>query len=163
MRTRAVPLYALLLTIPCVTPRAVAAQRLESAAWLAGCWEQAAGARIAHEQWMAPRGGLMLGMSRTVVRDTAREFEHLRIESRGGRVAYVAHPSGQAETVFSATQVTDTILRFENPAHDFPQRIQYRRISRDSIVARIEGSRPQQPVRGIDFPMRRVSCGGDGA
>ncbi|MBL0170351.1 MAG: hypothetical protein IPP90_06385 [Gemmatimonadaceae bacterium] len=72
----------------------------------------------------------------------------------------MAHPSGQAETVFPATIVHDTLLVFNNPAHDFPQQISYRRVGRDSVVARIEGTRGGQ-VRGVNFPMKRVRCGGD--
>jgi len=132
---------------------------LSRASWLAGCWELAAPGRVTSEQWMAPSGGLMLGMSRTVVRDTAREFEHLRVEAKGGAVAYVAHPSGQAETRFPATELTDSLLVFSNPTHDFPQTIKYRKVSADALVARIEGMRGGQ-LRGIDFPMRRVRCGG---
>jgi hypothetical protein len=101
----------------------------------------------------------MMGMSRTVVRDTVREFETLRIEMRNGVPAYVAMPSGQKETVFSLTAVSDTSVVFANPAHDFPQRIMYRRIGRDSLVARIEGPQGGQ-TRAINFPMRRVSCTG---
>jgi hypothetical protein len=48
---------------------------------------------------------------------------------------------------------------FENPAHDFPQRIAYRRLSADSIVARISAERDGKS-RGMDIRMKRVSCGG---
>lgn len=126
-------------------------------AWLAGCWELRAGARVTHEQWMASAGGVMLGMSRTVVRDTVREWEHLYLGPRAGGLAYVARPVRQAETAFGATAVNDTMAVFENLAHDFPQRIIYRRRGADSVVARIEGPRNGQ-LRGLDFPMRRVSC-----
>lgn len=149
-----------------VSPRAARGQdalaqdALAQAAWLGGCWEMVSGARVTQEQWMAPKGGLMTGMSRTFVRDTAREYEFLRIQSRGGRTAYIAHPVGQAETTFPATVLTDSLLVFSNPAHDFPQQISYRRVSRDSLVARIEGPRGGQ-VRGIDFPMRRAQCAGE--
>lgn len=125
--------------------------------WMAGCWELRAGARVVHEQWMAPLGGMMLGISRTVVRDTVREFEQLRVENRAGQATYVARPSGQAETAFTATTVTDTLVMFSNPAHDFPQRIIYRMRGADSLVARIEGDQGGQ-VRGMNFPMQRVSC-----
>ena len=142
---------------PSVAPDRTGIDRL---AWMAGCWEQRTGARIGHEQWMAPLGGTMLGMSRTVVRDTTREYEHLRIEQRAtGEVAYIASPSGQPTATFVASVVSDTLVRFENPQHDFPQRIQYRRVRADSLVARIEGTRNGQ-VRGIDYPLRRVACGG---
>jgi hypothetical protein len=134
---------------------------LSQLGWIAGCWELKAGARTILEQWMAPAGGLMLGMSRTVVRDTAREFEQVRIELRSGRPSYVAKPSGQAEAAFDAETVTDTMVVFANPTHDFPQRISYRRVGADSLVARIEGKQGDK-VRGIDFPMRRVGCSGAG-
>ena len=141
---------------PALAQAPMGVQRL---GWMAGCWELRAGSRIIHEQWMAPLGGMMLGMSRTVVRDTAREFEQLRVENRGGQASYVAHPSGQAETAFAAATLTDTLVVFSNPAHDFPQRILYRARGADSLLARIEGDQNGK-TRGINFPMRRISCGG---
>ena len=127
--------------------------------WLSGCWELRTASRVTHEQWMQPLASQMMGMSRTVVRDTVREFEVLRIEKRAGVPTYVALPSGQKETLFPATLVSDTMAIFANPAHDFPQRIIYRRVGSDSLVARIEGPR-NGTTRGIDFPMRRSSCTG---
>src|SRR5688500_18858184 len=94
------------------------------------------------EMWMPPAGGVMLGASRTTVGGAAREFEHLRISTRGDTLVYTALPSGQRETEFRATAATDQMLVFENRAHDFPQVIRYRRVSADSIVARIEGPGP---------------------
>jgi hypothetical protein len=132
---------------------------VRTAGWLAGCWELRGGARVTTEMWMAPAGGLMLGASRTVVRDTTREFESLRLSMRDGKLTYTAIPSRQTETSFPAILVSDTALVFENLAHDFPQRIIYRRVGADTVVARIEGPRGGQ-TRGVDFPMRRVSCGG---
>ena len=156
---RSALLAILLLTAPDAHPSTTAVG-IGQLAWLGGCWEQRAGARIGHEQWMAPLGGTMMGMSRTVVRDTTREYEHLRIETaRDGGIAYVALPSGQAETRFGGIVVSDTLVVFENPTHDFPQRISYRPIGTDSLVARIEGTRNGQ-VRGINFPMHRVRCVG---
>jgi hypothetical protein len=126
-------------------------------AWLAGCWERTNGPTIIEEQWMRPRGGAMLGMSRTVRRDTVVEFEQLRIFERAGRAVYAAAPSGQAPAEFETAVTTDSLVTFENPAHDFPQRIIYRRRGADSLIARIEGLRGGQ-VRGVDFPYRRVTC-----
>lgn len=127
--------------------------------WMAGCWELRAGARTTQEQWMSPLGGMMLGMSRTVVRDTVQEYEYLAIEVRGGTPTYIARPSGQAEASFAATTLSDTMVVFSNPTHDFPQRISYRRTGTDSLVARIEGTRGGR-TRGIDYPMRRAGCSG---
>ena len=133
---------------------------LDRVRWLAGCWELRTQNRLTVEMWMPPAGGLMLGASRTVVGGTAREFEHLRIKAEGGKLAYIALPSGQKETTFPATEVSDTSLVFENLQHDFPQRIIYRRRGADSIVARVEGPGPNNATRGFDFPMRRATCAG---
>lgn len=127
--------------------------------WLAGCWAQRAPGRLTEEQWMAPAGGTMVGMSRMVVRDTTRSWEFLRIARVADRLAYVATPSGQAETVFPLVTLSDTLVAFENPRHDFPQRIVYRRAGADSLVATISGT-VNGRTRGSAFPMARSRCGG---
>ena len=121
--------------------------------WLAGCWELRQGPRVTLEMWMPPAGGLMLGASRTTVNGQVREFEQLRLAWQRDTLVYTAVPSGQKETSFRTTIVSDGGFTVENPAHDFPQRISYRKRGADSLVARIEGG-----TRGIDFPMRRVAC-----
>src|SRR5262249_59461919 len=76
-------------------------------AWLAGCWEEVTSNRsIVEEQWMAPRGGQMLGMGRTVRGDSVIEFEHLRIFAHGGKAVYHAEPSEQPPADFTAASVT---------------------------------------------------------
>ncbi len=99
----------------------------------------------------------MLGMARTVVGDSLREFESTLIRSRGGRIAYEASPSGQKPTVFPAIHVSDDSVIFELPGHDFPQRIGYVRRGGDSLVAWIEGARNGQ-VRRIPYQFARVAC-----
>lgn len=126
-------------------------------AWLAGCWRQTTGTRVVDEQWMMPSAGTMLGMSRTVRDGQVTEYEQLRIHERNGRVVYTASPSGQATADFEASSTSDTLVTFENSAHDFPQRISYRTRGRDSVVARVEGARNGQ-VRGFDFVYGRVAC-----
>lgn len=140
-----------------VTPVPVVANRLAALRWLAGCWERRTPERVTLEMWMRPEGELMLGASRTVAGGLTREFEQLHLEARGDTLIYTAVPSGQKETAFRSNQLSDSGFVVENPAHDFPQRISYRRRGADSLLARIEGKGPSG-TRGIDFPMQRVSC-----
>ena len=107
--------------------------------------------------WMPPAGGLMMGASRTVADGKVVEWERLQLEEREGRLIYTSLPSGQNEASFTSTTVTDSSFVVENLQHDFPQRIIYRRHGADSLLARIEGPRDGR-VRGVDFPMKRVSC-----
>lgn len=131
--------------------------RVTELAWMAGCWEGASGSHAVEEQWTRPKGGLMLGTGRTTPGDSLLEYEQVRLLERGGRLVYAAAPSGQVPAEFQSVAVTDSSVTFENLAHDFPQRIIYRRLAHDSLVARIEGMRGGQ-LRGRDFPYRRAAC-----
>ena len=110
---------------------------------------------------MRPAGGLMLGVGRTLRRtaagDSVSEFEFVRISERDGRLVYKAQPSGQATAEFISEEVSDSSVTFANLAHDFPQRVRYRRRGTDSLLARIEGTR-NGALRGIDFPYARSAC-----
>lgn len=68
----------------------------------------------------------------------------------------VTQSSGGPPTALAATFVSDTAVRFENPQHDFPQGMAYRRAGSDSLVASIDGPSGGAP-RTLRFPMRRTS------
>jgi hypothetical protein len=131
---------------------------LDSLAWLAGCWEGTSAGRLVSEQWMKPLGNMMMGMSRSVKNGQTISYEQIRLErSADGVIRYVAHPSGQSETAFTLVHSGDRSAVFENLLHDFPTRIIYRRISTDSLLARIEGTVDGKP-RSADFRYARAAC-----
>lgn len=148
-------LTATLALIGAAAPRQ--ARPLDRLRWLAGCWEQRRGTSVTREMWMAPEGNLMLGASRMVAGGTVREWEQLRLTWAGDSLAYHAEPSGQAPTDFKGGAPTESEFIVANPAHDFPQRIIYRKRGTDSLIARIEGP-GANGTKGIDYPMKRVSC-----
>jgi hypothetical protein len=160
-RYRFVPLLLSFQTLlpPGLSAQAPAARDL---GWLAGCWTGQSGQTAYEEHWMAPGGGMLLGVSRTVAGDRAVSHEFLSIETRDGRLAYVARPSNQAETAFplvratSSKPVSGTVFEvaFENLQHDFPQRIIYRR-NGTALHARVESG---DGKKGQDFPMSAASC-----
>jgi hypothetical protein len=99
----------------------------------------------------------MLGMARTLVRDSLVEHESTLIRTTGGRLVYEANPSGQLPTTFAATIVTADSVVFAAPEHDFPQRIGYMRRGADSLVAWIEGTR-SGTTRRIPYAYARSAC-----
>lgn len=114
--------------------------QLEKLAWLAGSWRTEKAGRVTEEQWMAPAGGVMLGMSRTVVKGRVVEYEFMQIrEGPGGTLFFVAAPSGQKEAAFQLLGLEENGVIFENREHDFPQRILYTRQTDGSVLAAIEG------------------------
>ena len=130
---------------------------IDRLSWLAGCWELRTATRTVEEYWTRPRGGTMLGMGRTVVRDSMVEHESTLIRWKGDRLVYEANPSGQAPTTFPAIVATADSVVFEAPEHDFPQRVGYRRNGADSLSAWIEGT-SNGKTRRIPFLYARSAC-----
>lgn len=157
MRMRWIALSMFALSVPALAVARQQSATVARMAWLRGCWEARTPRALIEEQWSSPRAGTLLGMGRTTRGDTLRETEHIILRERAGRLAYEAHPSGQDSTTFTSITVTDTMVVFENPAHDFPQRVGYARRGADSLIAWIEGSM-QGRQRKIEFPYARVSC-----
>jgi len=131
--------------------------------WLYGCWAGLVNKRDFREQWMPLRGNTMLGIGSTVLEDKLTSFEYLRIEARGDGVYYVALPSGKTEDAFKLVSIVNdekegaSIYTFSNPAHEFPQRIVYRRGTEGWLYATIEGKVNGQD-RQVTYPMRRIDC-----
>jgi hypothetical protein len=130
---------------------------VEDLAWLAGCWASVGAEAGSGEQWMEPAGGTLLGVNRTVKgsETVAHEFMQIR-ETESGEIEFIANPSGQSEAAFSLVGLSETEVIFENPDHDFPQRIIYR-LKGDYLEGRIEG-KVKGELRVVDFPLRRVDC-----
>ena len=102
---------------------------------LSGVWVSEDG-RV-EEHWMAPAFGVMVGMNRDTSRGKAF-FEYLRIEVREDDIYYVASPRGKGETAFRLTERGEHRWVFENPEHDFPQKIVYELTEPDKLCARVE-------------------------
>lgn len=125
--------------------------------WLVGCWERARPNGRMVEGWSAPVDGIMAGMS-TSIRDTTRRvLERLRLFYRGDTLIYEASPARQPMNEFKSTLISAQEIVFEDPEHDFPQKITYRRIGADSLFARVEGDRDGRQ-RPIDYAFKRVAC-----
>ena len=123
--------------------------------WMSGDWQTPAGGRVQiDEHWTQSAGGSMLGMSRTVGADKTIEFEYLRIEQREDGIYYVAHPKARCPgTDFKLTRLSSSEAVFENPQHDFPKRIIYRKTSEDALTASIDAG---EGTKSMSFGYRRA-------
>ena len=113
---------------------------IERLRWLAGRWAGSSGDVETEELWLEPAGAAMLGLHRDVPQNGNLFFEYLRIVERDGGLVYVAQPLGRPPTEFGAVEIADDRVVFENPHHDFPQRIIYHLEGESTLVARIEGT-----------------------
>ncbi len=113
---------------------AEAPPRVDDLGWLAGAWRVDG----TEEIWLPPAGGMMVGLGRTVSpRGTSFEFLRIQTDGRGG-VVYIAMPDGGTPTTFRLATRGAREVAFENPEHDFPRRITYRRDG-DTLHVRLDG------------------------
>jgi hypothetical protein len=124
-------------------------------AWLEGEWERPVTGGIAVERWTRTDAGLM--GEAVVVRDgRERQTEALLLVSMGGEVFYIAKPPENPYPVaFRMVSGADGRFVFENPTHDFPQRIIYRRTGENAMTASIEGPGDGGDTTSIDFEFVR--------
>ncbi len=109
-------------------------------AWMAGSWVgEVKGIRM-EEHWTAPTGNSMVGVHRDVGKGRTLLFEFLRIVVQDDQIVYLSMPNGRSPaTPFPLKELSGTRVVFENPTHDFPQRIIYWKDGND-LRARIEGT-----------------------
>ena len=119
------------------TPKPV----LADLSWMAGSWTGVDRRGVEMEEhWTAPKGNSMVGIHRDVGKGRTLLFEFLRIEQQGDQIVYLSMPNGRSPaTPFPLKEVSGTRVVFENPTHDFPQRIIYWKDGND-LRARIEGT-----------------------
>ena len=67
---------------------------IDRVAWMAGCWSLTVERRTVDEQWMAPRGGAMLGISRTVKDGRLTDYELVVLRERGDALMLSGVPVG---------------------------------------------------------------------
>lgn len=140
-----------------VSPLA-AAQDIPDLRWLSGCWrtepprEAESGATYT-EVWIAPHAPVLLGYSYTEGEGEVQGWGQMRIESNG-RLEYVTMPLGGFPVRFPIVEDdTPNQATFENLAHDFPRRIEYRRTG-NRLHVRISDAANE----GQDFAYRRIRC-----
>jgi hypothetical protein len=124
--------------------------------WIAGHWCADLGEEYVEEFWLPPHGGVAIGLGRTRTSDQTTAFEYFRIAVLDGIQSYIAQPGGRPPTVFRRTASGERWVRFENPDHDFPRRIEYRREG-DALRAEIAG--PGDSAADVVITVNYSRCG----
>jgi len=130
-------------------------------AWLEGCWQGTVNQREFREQWLPPRGGMLIGAGQSVLRGKIQDYEFLRIEPRGDGIYFSQFGGDRKETSFRLDKVVnedkDTIFTFANTTDTFPARLVYRRGTEGWLYETIEG-KTSGGDRKVIYPLRRVDC-----
>lgn len=128
--------------------------------WMSGCWYVEGKEADSGEMWTRPLGNMLLGVGHISEGGEVRSYEYMRIEERPSDGMYfVAKPSGQAEVEFRRTEMGEHRVVFENPTHDFPQRISYWLAEEGVMKAKVE-ARENGGFKGFELTMLRSECRG---
>lgn len=125
--------------------------------WLEGSWEGITGETIAREKWTRVSDNLMKGSAYVLIGTDTVFSEDLKLMQVDTSLFYIVNIQGAPDsTSFVLTKFENDEAVFENPDHDFPKRIVYRKVSNDSVYAYIEGPVDGE-VKREAFPYRRTS------
>lgn len=159
MKTRTTALLAALPLFVALATHVAAAEDSPARRfdWLTGRWCSQSGNRLIEEHWLPAAGDIALGIGRTIQDGKTISFEFMRIESRDGLTNFVAVLGGQPATAFKLTAAGPDWVRFENPQHDFPRRVEYRRTA-EGLRGEIAGPGKNGTEAVIAFQYRRCAA-----
>lgn len=131
--------------------------KMATAEWLIGSWENNLEKGKLLESWEKTNDSTLSGKSFFIKDKDTLNNETIMLAQKGNDLFYIPTVKGQnndAPVVFKLTHSTTTQLVFENPEHDFPKKITYRQITKDSIVAEISGM-DNGKATSETYPMKR--------
>lgn len=131
--------------------------KLEVVNWLVGTWENKSDYGDMIEIWNKTNDSLYTGNSYFIKQNDTLHSESIELIQKGDAVLYIPTVKGQNNNqpvTFQLTKQSPKQLVFENPTHDFPQKIVYQQITPDSLVATISGMQ-QGKASSESFSMKK--------
>lgn len=123
-------------------------EQIEKARWFLGDWENLVGDAHFTETWNQKNDSTFLGRSFVTVSKDTVFAEEVDLLQRNDSLFYVVNVKGQNNekpVSFYMTKAADNELVFENPKHDFPTKISYKKITDALMVATISGMKEGKP------------------
>jgi hypothetical protein len=125
---------------------------------LAGRWKMETRGGKLFEEWKVLEEGKLNGRSYKLVGSDTIALEKVLLQLDGTTISYIPTVGGQNNNqpvTFNMSASSDNSFTFENKQHDFPQRVIYRFVNNDSLVARTEGT-VNGKLKSSDFYYSRV-------
>ena len=131
--------------------------QIEKANWLIGEWGSTSKEGVLSETWKKLNDSTLACQTYfTVGKDTVFA-ESVVLEQKGDSLFYVPtikNQNGGKPVSFALTASSDQQMVFENPKHDFPQKIIYNKVTPDSLVAEISGMKNGKENKE-SYPMKK--------
>ncbi|WP_396176174.1 DUF6265 family protein [Flavobacterium sp.] len=127
---------------------------LEKANWFLGRWENKTPEGTFSEEWKTENDSVLVGESYFINGKDTLFAENVRLEQQKNDLFYIVSVPNQNEekpVAFTLTSFKNHYLVFENPEHDFPKKITYKLVTKDSLYAEISGDGKSQ-----GFPFTKI-------
>ncbi|HEX6370417.1 MAG TPA: DUF6265 family protein [Longimicrobium sp.] len=154
---------AVLVLVAAAAPAVAQAQRTErplaALGFMAGCWRGDAGVdRTIEEQWTAADSDVMLATTRYLDDNTGvtRGWEFSRVVADSAGITLFPAPLGTVQGRFRMAPSPAGEARFEDPAHDFPKRIIYRRADQRTLLVYLDAGEGSHEA--MELRLERVPC-----
>lgn len=126
-------------------------ENMQKLLWIVDNWVSHEENKVSTEKWVKVNDNLYEGESVTKVKGNTVFHEILKLEKNDEGIFYIADvPHNPGPVKFRLTSVNDTVAVFENPAHDFPEKITYVN-ENGNLHAFIEGPGKDGVNKKIDF------------
>ena len=126
--------------------------------WLIGTWENNSDKGNLLEIWKKENDSVYSGQSFYIKAKDTLHFETIQLKQISDSLLYRSSVKGQDNDLaldFRLTSKTQNQFVFENPKNDYPKKIVYKLISKDSLVAIISGIQ-QGKASSETFSMKRI-------
>ena len=125
--------------------------------WLIGQWEGIQGAGIYHEEWKNVSESELKGKAYMIKKGEIVNVEILNIHLNETGIFYTADVSHNPSPVsFKLTNLSDNSFVFENPEHDFPQKISYENKDNQFLFATVEAVKNGK-IKKIEYNLKRIA------
>ena len=151
-------LLLLLAIVSCKESDSNEKDKIKAARWLLGNWENNSADGNLSETWKKINDSTFQAQSYFIKEKDTLHFETITLQQKGEQLTYSAAVKGQNEdkpVSFKLTTGTEKQLVFENPKHDYPQKISYTQITPDSLVNQISGMQQGKPS-SEQFSMKKT-------
>ncbi len=131
--------------------------KLEEVKWLIGSWGNTSKEGNLTETWTQKNDSTLSGKTTFIAVKDTLFTETIEIIQTKDSLFYNTNVSNQNEgkTIsFKLTNTSENEIIFENSKHDFPQKIMYKKIDIDSLVAKISGKKDGKESFE-EYPMKK--------
>lgn len=152
-----IPALFLVLLFSCQNKSEKKFEELEKMNWLLGNWENKLPEGLLTETWSKKNDSTFTATSFFIIDKDTVHSESIELTQLKEELIYRPTVKGQNndEPVdFKLTSDTENTFTFENAAHDYPQKITYKKVNETNLLATISGKQ-QGKDSTESFPMKK--------